>query len=127
MLILVQLGRQKYSYLYLYGQIALAIACAITSHTRTSKSADDSPNNCTQKCVIYYICKLHKAEPSKYPNKNKGAIIMYHGISGLLLSWDIIRWSVQCFVKIVKVTVLVIIIEINAHYHIHEERLLIKF
>ena len=26
--------------MYLYGQIALAIACAITGHTRTSESTD---------------------------------------------------------------------------------------
>ena len=39
--------------MYLYGQIALATARAITGHTRTSKSTDYCPN-CTWKCVINY-------------------------------------------------------------------------
>ena len=39
--------------MYSYSQIALAIACAITGHTRTSKSTDYCPN-CTWKCVINY-------------------------------------------------------------------------
>ena len=39
--------------MYSYGQIALAIAHAITGHTRTSKSTDYCPN-CTLKCVINY-------------------------------------------------------------------------
>ena len=39
--------------MYTYGQIALAIARAITDHTRTSKSTDYCPN-CTLKCVINY-------------------------------------------------------------------------
>ena len=39
--------------MYSYGLIALAIARAITGHTRTSKSTDYCPN-CTQKCVINY-------------------------------------------------------------------------
>ena len=44
---------QQYSYMYSYGQIALAITRAITGHTRSSKSTDYCPN-CTLKCVINY-------------------------------------------------------------------------
>jgi hypothetical protein len=32
-----------YSYVYSYGQIALVVACAITDHTRTSKTTDYCP------------------------------------------------------------------------------------
>ena len=46
-------GSNQYSYMYSYGQIALAIARAITGHTRTSKSTDYC-HNCTRKCVINY-------------------------------------------------------------------------
>ena len=52
-LILVQLGQQKYSYLYSYSLIALTITHTITGHTRTSKSTDYCPN-CSQKYVINY-------------------------------------------------------------------------
>jgi hypothetical protein len=38
----VQLGQQQYSYMYLYSQIALTIARAITDHTRTSKVASSN-------------------------------------------------------------------------------------
>ena len=50
-------------YMYSYGQIALAIARAITGHTRTSKNTDYCPN-CTRKCVINYtkIAYPHKKE-----------------------------------------------------------------
>ena len=47
--IFVQLGQQQYSYVYLYSQIALAIARAITDRTHTCKSTDYCPN-CTLKC-----------------------------------------------------------------------------
>ena len=46
--------------MYLYSQIALAIARiarAITGHTHTSKNTDYCPN-CTQKCVINYTNKI---------------------------------------------------------------------
>ena len=41
--------------MYSYGQTALAIARAVTGHTRTSKSTDyNYYTNCTRKCVINY-------------------------------------------------------------------------
>ena len=39
----MQLGQQQHSYLYSYSLIALAIARAITGHTRTNKSTDYCP------------------------------------------------------------------------------------
>ena len=47
--------------MYTYGQIALAIARAITDHTRTSKSTDYCPN-CTLKCVINYTNIIHNSQ-----------------------------------------------------------------
>ena len=47
--------------MYTYGQIAPAIARAITDHTRTSKSTDYCPN-CTLKCVINYTNIIHNSQ-----------------------------------------------------------------
>ena len=49
--------------MYSYGQIALAIARAITGHTHTSKSTDYCPN-CTRKCVINYTNNYQSSNPS---------------------------------------------------------------
>ena len=50
-------------------QIALTIACAITGHTRTSKSTDYCPNF-TQKCVINYTNIIRKYNKLKLYIRN---------------------------------------------------------
>ena len=51
-------AQQQYSYVYLYSQIAPAVARAITDCTHTCESTDYNPN-CTQKCMINIIQIMH--------------------------------------------------------------------
>ena len=67
--------------MYSYCQIALAIARAITGHSRTSMGTDYCPN-CTRKCVINYtnswICGSFLYNSAKGEKCNLVGVVLVH-------------------------------------------------